>query len=240
VPAIALVALLISGGWLVTQQSPSGWDMRSSWGESGMMDGSGYEEMMGDYGWSEEDATPVGDLDQARERAADYAEVLQPGLEVGEVMRFENHYYADLQEPDGSKVTEVLIDSRSGAVRPEMGPATMWNNQYTMMGRGGGSEADISAADAQQIADRWLADRDGGSAPTILLSSPATTRCTPCATAKSQGCCQYTHAAVTCGSTPGTVISWRCRSTREQLKPASRPRPPGPALDGGAGPGGGG
>ncbi len=162
VPAIALVALLISGGWLVTQQSPSGWDVRSSWGESGMMGGSGYEEMMGDYGWSEEDAEPVGDLDQARDRAADYAEVLQPGLEVGEVMRFENHYYADLQDSDGSKVTEVLIDSRSGAVRPEMGPATMWNTQFTMMGRGGDSEADISAAEAQQIADRWLAERGRG------------------------------------------------------------------------------
>lgn len=162
VPVIALVALLISGGWLVTQQSPTGWGMGSSWGASGVMGGSDYEEMMGDYGWSEEDVEPVGDLLQARERASDYAEVLQPGLEVGEVMRFENHYYADLQEPDGSKVTEVLIDPRSGAVRPEMGPATMWNARFPMMGRGGGSEADISPAEAQQIADRWLVDRGGG------------------------------------------------------------------------------
>lgn len=151
---VALVALLVSGGWLVTQQSPSGLGMGSSWGDSGMMDG---------YGWPEQDAEPVDDLEQARGRAADFARALQPGLEVGEVMRFKNHYYADLQEDDGSKVTEVLIDPRTGAVRPEMGPATMWNTRFGMMGRDGGSEAaDISATRAQQIADRWLADRGEG------------------------------------------------------------------------------
>ncbi len=162
VPAIALVALLISGGWLFTQQSPSGWGTDSSWGESGMMGGTGYEAMAGGYGWLSEDAEPVDDLDQARERAADYAEILLPGSEVGEVMRFENHYYADLQDSDGSRITEVLIDPRSGAVRPEMGPATMWNTRFGMMGRGGGSEADISADEAQEIADDWLADRGDG------------------------------------------------------------------------------
>ncbi len=163
VPILALVALLISGGWLITQQSSSGWGMGSSWGERTMMGGgSGYEEMMGGYGWLEDDPEPINDLAQARERAADYAQVLQLGLEVGEVMRFENHYYADLQEPEGSKVTEVLIDSRTGAVRPEMGPATMWNTRFGMMSRDGGSDADITADQAQEIADGWLADRGEG------------------------------------------------------------------------------
>lgn len=162
VPLGALVALLISGGWLITQQSPSGWGMGSSWGQSEMMGGTGYEGMTGGYGWMNENAEPVDDLDQARKRAAGYAEALQPGLEVGEVMRFENHYYADLQDSDGSKVTEVLIDPRSGAVRAEMGPATMWNTQFGMMGRNGGSEANITGDQAEQIADRWLADRDEG------------------------------------------------------------------------------
>jgi hypothetical protein len=156
VPAIALVALLISGGWLVTQQLSSGWGSGANWGESGMMGGTGYQGMMGGYGWVDGDAEPVNDLDQARERAADFAEALQPGLEVGEVMRFENHYYADLQNSDGSKATEVLIDSSSGAVRLEMGPATMWNTRFGMMGRDDGTGAEISAIQAQQIADRWL------------------------------------------------------------------------------------
>ncbi|MBN9151154.1 MAG: hypothetical protein KF739_00940 [Cryobacterium sp.] len=161
-PAIALVALLISGGWLVTQQLSSGWGSGSNWGESGMMGGTGYQGMMGGYGRVDGDAEPVNDLNQARERAAGFAEALQPGLEVGEVMRFENHYYADLQNSDGSKATEVLVDSRSGAVRLEMGPATMWNTRFGMMGRNSGTEVDISTTQAQQIADRWLADRGDG------------------------------------------------------------------------------
>lgn len=170
VPVVALVALLASGTWLATQQPGTGWGaawgMGSGWSshsgdDFGMMGGWGNDGMMGDYGWSGEEAEPVVDLDQARDRAAAYAEVLSPGLEVGEVMRFENHYYADLQESDGTKITEVLIDPRSGAVRPEMGPATMWNTQFGMMGRDGGSDAEITGAQAQQIADDWLADQDG-------------------------------------------------------------------------------
>lgn len=155
IPAVATIALLISGGWLVTQQAPSSWSMGSSWDEN---------QTMGGFGWGDEEAEPVQNLNQARERADAYAEALQPTLEVGEVMRFENHYYADLQEPDGSKVTEVLIDSRSGAVRPEMGPATMWNTRFSMMGggNGGDSESNVSATQAQKIADRWLAERDEG------------------------------------------------------------------------------
>lgn len=145
VPVLALVAMLASGIWLATQQS-----------------GAGYDGMMGDYGWSGEQAEPVESLDQARDRAADFAAVLQSGLEVGEVMQFDNHYYADLQEPDGTKVTEVLIDNRSGAVRPEMGPATMWNTRFGMMGRSGGSNAEVTPEQAQQIADDWLADQDEG------------------------------------------------------------------------------
>lgn len=166
VPLIALVALLASGTWLATQQQGTGWGFGgtsdSRWYDVGMMGGSGYDGMMGDYGWAGEEAESVEDLDQARTRAADYAEVVQSGLEVGEVMRFENHYYADLQESDGTLVTEVLIDSQSGAVRPEMGPATMWNTQLGMMGRDRGSELEITAEQAQQIADDWLADQDEG------------------------------------------------------------------------------
>lgn len=163
VPVLAVVALLASGTWLATQQSGPGWGMGSGWDGRGMMSGSDYDGMMGEYGWSgQQDAEPVDDLGQARDRAAGYAEVVQPGLEVGEVMRFENHYYADLQEPDGTKVTEVLIDPRSGAVRPEMGPATMWNTGFGTVGRSGGSEAEVSAAQAQQIADDWLAEQGEG------------------------------------------------------------------------------
>jgi len=126
---------------------------------------------MGDHGWVEQqDAEPVDNLDQARDRATGYAQAIRPGLEVGEVMRFENHYYADLQESDGTKVTEVLIDPRSGAVRLEMGPATMWNTKFGMMGRDGDSDAQITPVQTQKIADAWLADRGDG----LTSEDPAT------------------------------------------------------------------
>ncbi len=166
VPVLAMVALLTSGAWLVNEQSGTyfgaGMGMGPGWDGQGMMSGTGYDAMMGDYGGADEDAEPVNDLDQARDRAAGYAEVVQPGLEVGEVMRFDNNYYAQLQEPDGTLVTEVLIDPASGSVRPEMGPATMWNTRAAMMGRRSGSGAEITAAQAQQIADEWLAEQGEG------------------------------------------------------------------------------
>ncbi|MEO7850365.1 MAG: hypothetical protein ABIR75_15065 [Arachnia sp.] len=161
VPVVALVVLLASGTWLFTQQSPSGWGT-PNWDENRVVGSAGYGSMMGGYGWSEGASGPVKDLVQARERAAGYAEALQPGLVVGEVMRFEKNYYAVLQAPDGSKATEVLIDPSSGAVGTEVGPATMWNTRFGMMGRDDGSKANISATQAQQIADAWLADRGEG------------------------------------------------------------------------------
>lgn len=173
VPVVALVAVLASGAWLWTQQSASGW--RGGWGMSssaptsnaddgGMMggDGSSYFGMMDGYAWSDEGAQPVENLSQARDRATNYAEVLQSGLQVGEVMRFENHYYADLQESDGTKVTEVLIDARSGSVRPEMGPAVMWNTRFAMMHQGLSSANEITAKQAQDLADQWLMKHDRG------------------------------------------------------------------------------
>ncbi len=125
VPAVAVISVLASGGWLATQQSASGWGdgwgMSSSGGTDSTWDGGGVMGGSG-YGWSDGGADRVDNLDQARDRVSSFAESLQPGLEVGEVMRFDNHFYADLQEPDGAKVTEVLIDPGSGAVQIENGP----------------------------------------------------------------------------------------------------------------------
>lgn len=225
VPGVAVIAVLASRAWLLTQQSASGWGEGWGMGSSGsthsIRDDDG---MMGNYRSSSESAAPVDNLSQARDRAAEYAQVLQSGLEVGEVMRFENHYYADLQEPDGTKITEVLIDPRSGAVRPEMSPAVMWNTGFGMTGQRPGSDTEMTAKRAQEIADRWLAEEDGGLSRGIPPTSPVTTRCTPRKTARSSGCSRCTPAPVMCGITPGTVISWRCRSTRQQCVPLARPQ----------------
>lgn len=77
--------------------------------------------MMGG-GWLAGDGGPVDDLAGARDRAEDYAATLAPDLRVGEVMRFTDNFYAELEEPDGTLATEVLIEPRTGAVQLEFGP----------------------------------------------------------------------------------------------------------------------
>jgi hypothetical protein len=102
----------------------------------------------------------VDDLAEARDRAEEFADTLAPDLRVGEVMRFTNNYYAELEESDGALATEVLVDPSTGAVQLEFGPAMMWNTRYGMMARAG-APTQISPEQAQQIAQAWADDRDG-------------------------------------------------------------------------------
>ena len=113
----ALSALVASVAWAVTQSSDDGW-MMSRYG-SGMM---GYA--------SAGEGEPVRDLAGARAQAQRFADRLD--LEVGEVMRFERNYYAELED-DGRLATEVLVDPSSGAISLEYGPAMMWNTRFGMM-----------------------------------------------------------------------------------------------------------
>ncbi len=78
---------------------------------------------------------PVTDLAGAKRQAQRFADRLD--LRVGEVMRFESSYYAELVEPGGNRATEVLINPATGAVWLEYGPAMMWNTRYGMMGESG-------------------------------------------------------------------------------------------------------
>ena len=56
-------------------------------------------------------------------------------LEVVDVMEFTNNFYAQVRESDTSiGAMELLIDKRTGWVRPEPGPNMMWNTKYGMMG----------------------------------------------------------------------------------------------------------
>jgi hypothetical protein len=181
VPVVVLVlaaaALVGSLGWALTRaDAGEGWSMHRY--GAGMMVSAG-------------EGRTVETLEQATEQAQRFADRLE--LEVGEVMRFSNHYYAELREEDGSPATEVLVDPRSGAVFLEYGPAMMWNTRYGMMsdfrlrgpsgmmgggmmggaGMTGGSgfadptwapsgDREISAAEARQIAGRWLDDDASG------------------------------------------------------------------------------
>ena len=61
-------------------------------------------------------------------------------LELGEVMVFDNHAYAQIVEKEtGIGVMEVLVDPATKAVYPEMGPNMMWNLKYGMMAGFGGN-----------------------------------------------------------------------------------------------------
>ena len=151
VPLVALLALLGSGTWLMAQADGLG-----PWGAMG-------GPMTGGYAgseWLAGDGDSVDGLAEARDRAEEYAAVLGPDLRVGEVMRFTKNYYAELEEPDGTKATEILVDPSTGAVRLELGPAMMWNTRYGMMSRTG-APARLSAEQAEQVAQQWAEDHDG-------------------------------------------------------------------------------
>lgn len=147
IPLVALLAVLGSGTWLVSQSDGFGpWGSMSG-GHAGSQ-------------WLAGDGQPVDGMAEARDRAEEYAAELGPDLRVGEVMRFSENYYAELEEPDGTKATEILVDPSSGAVRLEIGPAMMWNTLYGTMSRND-TPAQLSADQAEQVAQQWADDHDG-------------------------------------------------------------------------------
>jgi hypothetical protein len=137
-----LAVLVIAVGLLVASFA---WVGGAGWGPGMMGPGMGGAAITGDG--------PVQDLDGARKAATRFAD--RWGLTVGEVMQFDNGYYAELVQPSGSLATEVLVDARTGAVQLEFGPAMMWNTAYGMHP----ARAGIATVDGEQatvIADRWL------------------------------------------------------------------------------------
>jgi hypothetical protein len=147
IPLVALLAVLGSGTWLVSESD--------GFGPWGSMNG-------GHAGsqWLAGDGQPVDGMAEARGRAEEYAAELGPDLRVGEVMRFSENYYVELEEPDGTKATEILVDPSSGAVRLEIGPAMMWNTSYGTMSRSN-TASRLSAEQAEQVAQQWADDHDG-------------------------------------------------------------------------------
>lgn len=149
---VALVGLVASVAWVFT-------------GDRGMYVGD--RAVVGGDG-------PVGDLTEAHAAADRFADRLD--LEVGEVMQFDNGFYAQLLDDNGDGATEVLIDPDTGTTRIEYGPAMMWNTRYGMH-QGGmhdwpdasnrfGDAASCDTADgaeqARRIADDWLREHRPG------------------------------------------------------------------------------
>lgn len=104
----------------------------------GMMSGYGGTGMMGMYGSSGLSAVDPLSITQAQDALNGYLDRLNnPDLEIKEVMIFENHAYAEIDEKStGIGAMEVLVDPATLAVYPEHGPNMMWNLKYGMMGNG--------------------------------------------------------------------------------------------------------
>lgn len=131
---VALAGLAASVSYAVGRGADGGW-----WG-GGMHRGS--YSMMGSNGrstsWYLDGNGPVGDIAAARAQAKRFAARL--GLDTGEVMQFTNGFYVRLDDGAGRPATEVLVDSGTGSVSLEYGPAMMWNTRFGMMSsRSGGT-----------------------------------------------------------------------------------------------------
>jgi hypothetical protein len=117
----ATLALVGSAAWAIARVGGTAGGWVAGGHHSGMM------------GSSESDGgRRIETLEDARRQAQRFADRLD--LRVGEVMRFTNHFYAELVENDGRPATEVLVDPAGGAVFLEYGPAMMWNTRYGMTG----------------------------------------------------------------------------------------------------------
>ena len=139
--------------------------------------------MMGAYGANELYGVEPLSIEEATQSVQEYIEALDDGeLELGEMMVFDNHAYAQIVEQStGIGAMEVLVDPVTGAVSPDFGPNMMWNLKYGHMGGFGimggfgtpsgswgmggmmGSSAEvvsdemtISEAEAVEIAQRYL------------------------------------------------------------------------------------
>ena len=58
-------------------------------------------------------------------------------LELAEVMEFDIHFYAEVEEAEtGIHAFELLVNKYTGTIVPEPGPNMMWNTKYGHMGAG--------------------------------------------------------------------------------------------------------
>lgn len=109
----------------------------------GMMGGGGG--MMGGYGYSNTNVTPLT-LEETESAAETYLDTLgNSDLAVSEIMIFDNNaYVVVIEKSTGLGAFELLVDPVSRLAYPEHGPNIMWNLKYgglnhaNMMGGGNG------------------------------------------------------------------------------------------------------
>lgn len=155
---VSVILLVLSTAWVHGPRG--GWGHPSVWGPGGW-DSQGWTgpNMMGPRGWAASGSGGVESIKDARDATERFAQ--RWGLDVEEVMEFDNHFYAELAEPSGDLATEVLVDRRTGSVQLEFGPAMMWNTQYGMHRVASGGPR-VDAKEARGIAQAWLDYRRPG------------------------------------------------------------------------------
>jgi len=117
--------------------------------------------MMRSWNYSnEQESTGRISMSQAVSNAESYLAALDysEGLEVEEVMEFEDNFYVVVVEKETSKgAFELLVDPYSGTVFPEPGPNMMWNQKYGHMRRQVPEEQNsISLTEAKEMAQEAL------------------------------------------------------------------------------------
>jgi hypothetical protein len=134
----------------------------------GMMGGNGSGGMIGGQAGTS-NGKPIT-LTQAQQDVQQYiAKTGKPNLAIGEVMEFQNNYYAIVNDTTKNQgAFEVLVNKSTGVVFPEYGPAMMWNTDYSVMTNMMGYEQPTGAmtvtpAQAQQLAQQWLDKHQPGS-----------------------------------------------------------------------------
>lgn len=83
-------------------------------------------------------ATKALEMDQAAEAVQRYLrDFWSADLELAEIMEFDNHFYAEVEERStDTHAFELLVNRWTGAIVPEPGPNMMWNTKYGHMGAG--------------------------------------------------------------------------------------------------------
>jgi hypothetical protein len=109
----------------------NGWNNNNSYNPNNMMNGRG-PNMMNGYGYNNPNLTPLS-VDQAKTAAEKCIQSLNlQGLEIGEVMIFDNNTYVVVKETEtGLSAFELLVDPTSQVAYPEHGPNMMWNLKYS-------------------------------------------------------------------------------------------------------------
>ena len=118
--------------------------------------------MMNQYGAQLSDLKPLS-IDQAKAAAEKYIESLDVnGLEVSEVMIFDNNAYVVVKETEsGLGAFELLVDPTSQNAYPEHGPNMMWNLKYSglnhesMMGNNTGMMSMMGGGGMVNMMDGW-------------------------------------------------------------------------------------